>query len=364
MPDHRIAGKYELLEVAGKGGMAVVWRALQHGPANYCRTVAVKQMHRHLSRVGLYRDLFCEEARVGSLLQDPNIAQVLDFVEEDGQYFLVMEYVGGVDLATLIRWVFRHCGRQTQWDEVAAIGVGMLRALVAAHERPAADGTVDPIVHRDLSPNNVLINDKGMAKLIDFGLAFARDRDIACTDPGVAKGKLAYLAPEIARGQRPSPATDQFTVGSVLWEALCGKRAFQGDSDFETYRLVANAEVAPLAELRPDVPAELAALVHKALALDPGQRFENAREMANELGNTLRQRRGKEDLYAAIATTVEATRDGLDIGQRTQDRNFDQPVDTLSSVVELLSQGNAAPAGFTKWLPSFLRKNEPPQGSS
>jgi len=365
VPDHWIAGRYELLEIAGKGGMAVVWRAVHHGPANFQRPVAVKQMHRHLAKVAMYRDLFCEEARVGSRLQDPNIAQILDFVEEDDQYFLVMEYVGGVDLSTLIRWVVDHCGRQTQWDEVAAIGIGMLRALIAAHERRADDGTLDPIVHRDLSPSNVLINERGMAKLIDFGLAFARDRDIASTDPGMAKGKLAYLAPEIARGQRPSPATDQFTVGSVLWEALTGKRAFEGDSDFETYRRVANAELPPLSELRPDVPSQFAALVHKALALDPNERFATTREMAQQLGTVLQQRRTKEDLYAAIARTVAATRDGLDIGLRTQDPNFDEPVDDEhSSMVELLVQGNDAPAGFAKWLPSFLRKNEPTEEGS
>ncbi len=339
--------------------MAVVWRARHHGPGNFERTVAVKQMHLHLAKSKTYRDLFCEEARVGSLLQDPNIAQILDFVEDDDQYYLVMEYVSGVDLATLIRWIVHQCKRQTQWDLMAAIGIGILRALAAAHERRTDDGTLDPIVHRDLSPNNVLLNDRGMAKLIDFGLSFARDRDIAATDPGMAKGKLAYLAPEIARGQRPSPASDQFTVGSVLWEALTGKRAFEADSDFETYRLVANAELPPLSEIRPDVPPELAALVHRALAVDPAQRFASTREMARQLGNVLEQRRSTEDLYTGIARAVVATREGLDIGERTQDPDLDDEVDDEhSGMVELLVEADDPPKGFAKWLPSFMRKNE------
>ena len=359
IPDRWIAGKYELLEIAGKGGMAVVWRARHHGPGSFQRTVAVKQMHLRLTRDKMYRDLFCEEARVGSVLQDPNIAQIFDFVEDDGQYYLVMEYVNGVDLATLIHWVVHQRQRKTQWEVVAAIGVGILRALVAAHERRTDDGTLDPIVHRDLSPTNVLINDKGMAKLIDFGLSFARDRDIAATDPGVAKGKLAYLAPEIARGRRPSPASDQFTVGSVLWEALTGQRAFEGDTDFDTYQHVANAVVRPLSELRPDIPPELCRLVHKALAVDPTERFASTREMARELGNVLEKRRTSEDLYSAIARTVLATRQGLDIGERTQDPNIDEEVDDeRSGMVELLVEGNDPPRGFAKWLPSFMRKNE------
>ncbi len=364
VPDRWIAGKYELLEVAGKGGMAVVWRAVHHGPGKFQRAVALKQMHLHLAQVEMYRELFCEEARVGAVLQDPNIAQIFDFVEDDNQYYLVMEYVSGVDLATLIRWVHK-CGQQTRWELMAAIGIGVLRALTAAHERISDEGELDPIVHRDLSPNNVLLNDKGMAKLIDFGLSFARDRDIAATDPGMAKGKLAYLAPEIARGKRPSPATDQFTVGSVLWESLTGKRAFEGETDFDTYRLIANAELPPLKELRPDVPAELSALVHKALSVDPANRFSSTREMARELSNVLKQRRTNEDLYAAIARLVVATRAGLDIGERTQDPNLDDTVDDKhSGLVELLVNGDDPPKGFAKWLPSFLRKNENPDEGS
>src|SRR5262249_48313398 len=154
--------------------------------------------------------LFEEEARIGSVLQDPNIAQVYDFVEHNGELYLVMEWVHGVDLATYIHYVCAVAERKTSWELIAAIGIGVLRGLVAAHERTNERGEVDAILHRDICPNNVLIGDRGRAKLIDFGLGYAADRDIEDTDPGMAKGKLSYLAPEVVRGSRPSQLSDQF----------------------------------------------------------------------------------------------------------------------------------------------------------
>jgi eukaryotic-like serine/threonine-protein kinase len=341
--------------------MAVVWRALHHGPGRFRRTVAVKQMHAHLASQQMYRDLFREEARVGCVLQDPNIAQVFDFVHEDGHDYLVMEWVDGVDLSTYIHYVVDVRKERPRWEQVAAVGVGVLRGLAAAHERTlgeegeeGADGA-EPIVHRDVSPHNVLIGDRGRAKLIDFGLSYARDRDIEDTDPGVAKGKLAYLAPEIVRGDRPTPLTDQFAVGSLLFEALVGRRAFDGVNDYETYTKLANAEVESLGKLRRDIPKDLRVLIHRALALDPAKRYASAREMALHLGEVLKTHRTSEDLYDMIAGTVRAARTDLGIGRRTQDPETESPISDHSGMVELLVEQGDKPAGFRKWIPSFLR---------
>lgn len=357
-PEGRIAGRYELIEVAGRGGMAVVWRANQHGPGSFLRTVAVKQMHEHLRDLPVYREMFCEEARVGSLLSDPNIAQVYDFVEDEhGEFFLVMEYVSGVDLATLIKYVCHDLEQTTRWELVVAIGIGVLRGLVAAHEREV-DGKPEPVVHRDLSPHNVLLNEKGRAKLIDFGLSLASDRDMDDTDPGMAKGRLAYLSPEVTRGLRPTPATDQFTMGNVLYEALTGRRTFVGDDDRDTYRRLANAEYVPLGEVRPDAPPELASVVHRALSLDPAQRFSSTREMARQLGEVLKGHRSAEDLYAALARTVHAARLGLNIGERTQDPDVEDLLsEDLSGLVELHVE-QEPPKGWGRWIPSFLRPKQ------
>jgi serine/threonine-protein kinase len=356
VPRERIGDRYELLEIAGRGGMAVVWRAIHHGAGQFRRPVAVKQMHEHLACKPLYRRLFEEEARVGSMLQDPNIAQVLDFVEDDGRYFLVLEWVKGIDLATYIRYVTQKIGERTQWELMAAIGIGILRGLGAAHDRMTDFGTLEPIVHRDVSPHNILISEMGRAKLIDFGLSFAGDRMIEDTDPGMAKGKLAYLAPEIVRGERPSPLTDQFAVGSVLWEALTGRRAFEGPSDVETYKLVANADIEPLATFRDDIPPEFCSLVHRALSLDPSDRFASALDMAWHLGEVLKGRQTTEDLYSILGRTVMSARDELEIGLRTQDPAVEGSIsEQHSGLVQLYVDGDDRPSGFRRWIPAFLR---------
>src|SRR6188768_715431 len=229
-----VGGRYELIEIAGRGGMADVWRGRVRGDSGFVRDVAVKQMHQNLASQPQYVAMFVEEARIGSSLSSPNVSEVHDFVHDRGNYYMVLEWIDGLDLGS---WIKYHVGRgeQTRWELVAAIGVGVLRGLAAAHERVGPEGRVVPAVHRDVSPHNVLLTTRGMVKLIDFGLAFAPDRLQETTEPGIVKGKMAYLAPEIVTGGRPSPASDQFACGSVLWEALVGRKLFDGQTDYETY---------------------------------------------------------------------------------------------------------------------------------
>jgi eukaryotic-like serine/threonine-protein kinase len=310
-------GRYELLEIAGVGGMASVWRAVLRGPGRFQRTVAVKHMHRHLAEQPRFVEMFCEEARVGAALQDRNIAQVYELLEEEGQYYLVLEWVEGIDLATYIQYVTR-LGKPTRWELIAAVGIGMLRGLAAAHERALDDGSVQPILHRDVSPHNVLISVSGPAKLIDFGLSLAVDRDIAPTPPGMAKGKMAYLSPEVVCGERPTPASDQFAAGTVLWEALAGRRLFHAaDPQEALYRLTC-ADVEPLAQTRSRLPRQLVATVHKALAADPAERFPSVRDMANQLGHVLKAAEHRIDLYQLLADAVRGARTALGMGRRTQ----------------------------------------------
>jgi eukaryotic-like serine/threonine-protein kinase len=335
-------GSIELIEVTGRGGMSAVWRAWMHGSNGFRRPVAVKHMFPQLAEQKIYCEMFFEEARVGALLQDPNIPQVLQYLVEGGDHYIVMEWIEGIDLATYLRYSQERLGERMPWPIVAAIGVGVLRGLAAAHERVGLGGGPEPIVHRDVSPHNVMISAKGPAKLIDFGLSFARDRTIDDTDPGFAKGKLAYLSPEIARGERPSPASDLFAAGSVLWEALVGRRLFGDANRYEAYRRLSRADVPPLRKERKDVPAALAALIERALALDPSRRFATAREMAKQLGDVLKASISGEDLYATLARTVARARTDLELGYRTQDASHEQPVVELeSSLVELLDDDGA-----------------------
>ena len=308
-------GRYQLVDIAGRGGMAVVWRGIQRGDLGFNKKVAVKQIHDHLADKSIYVEMFAEEARVGAELHSPNIAQIYDFVAERGEYFLIMEWVEGIDLGSFVRH-YSENNRNTRWDLVTAIGVGLLRALAAAHERTNDRGENVPIVHRDVSPHNILITTSGMVKLIDFGLSLARDRAKELTEPGVVKGKMSYLSPEVVGGKRPTISTDVYACGSVLWEALVGKRLFDGVNDFEVYRKVRDNQVQPLRPLRKDIPRSLVALVNRALSARPEQRFPSARAMGEDLTQVLRKSDAHRDLHGLLAAAVNDVRTSMAFERR------------------------------------------------
>jgi serine/threonine protein kinase len=321
-----IGGRYELVEMAGRGGMADVWRGRVRGDLGFTRTVAIKQMHTALCDQPLYVAMFVEEARLGASLDSPHVAEIRDFVADQGNYYIVLEWVDGIDLGSWIKW---HVGQRQapRWELVATIAVGILRALATAHERTSDEGTPMPIVHRDVSPHNILITTRGLVKVVDFGLALAIDRPTETTDSGVVKGKMAYLAPEIVAGGRPVPASDQFACGSVLWEALVGKKLFDGNTDYETYTKVRDCQVPPLRAIRGDVPAAFASIVHRALGARPDQRFASTREMLREVSLLLRKER--HDLHTVLARTVGEARVAMGMGQRTGDPTSTTPVADL-----------------------------------
>ena len=286
-PGKVIAGRYELLEPAGEGGMAVVWRAVARGAGRFARPVALKRIHASKGADRHMVKLFEEEARVGAALHHPNIVQILDFgVDDDGDYFLAMEWVDGLDLHQWARSYPRGI-EPTPWPLVTAIGAEVLRGLGAAHERIDEQGQLSPVFHRDVSPSNVLLGTNGTAKLTDFGLARAMDR-ASMTRPNVIKGKLAYCAPELITGAKASAQSDLFALGVVLWEALAQQRLFTGDNDLEVLLAVRKGDIPRLGELRSDVPAALEVAIHQALEPDPKDRFEDAKSMARALAAILR----------------------------------------------------------------------------
>jgi serine/threonine protein kinase len=258
-----LAGRYELLELAGQGGMATVWRAVQKGSAGFRRQVAVKRILPEQCG-DEYVAMFIEEARVGSQLLHPNIVQILDFgVDEDGKYFMVMEWVDGIDLW---RFLLAHngAGVHARWPLVAAVGIEALRGLGAAHERRDA-----------------------IVKLSDFGVSRAADR-ASWTSPDIVKGKLSYMAPEIFEDRGFSPRSDLFSLSVALWETLAGRKLYEGASDVEIFMAAQKAEVPSLLDLRPDVPPALAGILERALAKDPANRFASAYLMLRELADLLR----------------------------------------------------------------------------
>lgn len=303
-----VDGKYELVELAGEGGMATVYRSVARGAAGFARTVAVKKLKRELRAIRNYIDMFVEEARVGSDLAHPNIVQVYDFCSDaGGSYYLVMEWVEGMDLGRFIR-AFTEFASPTPWPMIAGIGIGALRGLGAAHERRKPDGTLAPIIHRDVSPHNILLGINGVVKLSDFGLARARDRVYSLTAPGTVKGKLSYLSPEVTYGQPASPLSDLFAMGTVLWEALAGQRLFEGKTDLDVFKQIRNCEIRPLARMRPDLPRALVEVIETALAKDPAKRYPSARTMAVALAEVLKTAQTQGDAQQLLGAAVTDAR--------------------------------------------------------
>jgi serine/threonine protein kinase len=282
-----ISGRYELLERAGEGGMAVVWRGVVRGAAGFARPIAFKRILQPLANDQTFVAMFIEEARVGSQLQHPNIVQIEDFGrDENGGYFLVSEWIDGLDLR---RYLYAHSAQHARppWQLIVAITIEILRGLSWAHERIDAQGKPSPIYHRDLTPGNILIGLNGVAKLTDFGLARSMDRG-AMTDPNIIKGKLAYLAPEATFGEKPSVQTDLYSLGVVLWEALAMRKLFDGATDAEVFLGVRKAEVPPLEHECPGLPPTLCQTVQRALAYEPDHRYPTAQHMSRALANILR----------------------------------------------------------------------------
>jgi serine/threonine protein kinase len=301
-----IDGKYQLVKIAGEGGMATVYKAITRGAAGFQRAVAVKHIRPEFRALKNYIDMFVEEARVGSELAHPNIVQVHDFVAEGGSYYLIMEWVEGIDLGALIA-SYRDAHTFAPWPLVVAIGIGTLRGLGAAHDRVAPDGTPAPVIHRDVSPHNVMVGINGVVKLSDFGLARARDRIASLTAPGTVKGKLSYLAPEVAFGKPNTVQSDLFGVGNLLWESLTGERLFDGKTDVEIFKKIRGCVIPPITERRADVPAALIAVLDTALAADPANRYGSATEFAHALGQVMKQAVNV-DAPTALGAAVAAAR--------------------------------------------------------
>ena len=304
-----LGGKYEVLELAGEGGMAKVYRGQTHGAAGFTRPVAIKRVLAPLSQNPEFLKMFVEEARVVSELDHPNIAQIHDFDRDrSGEYYLVLEWVEGMTLAEW-RQGYREHGNHTPWTLTAAIGIEVLEALHAAHVREDAEGRPAPVFHRDVTPQNVMLSNCGVVKLTDFGLARAMDRS-SITKPGFVKGKISYLAPELTYEAEPSAQTDVFSVGVVLWEVLAGEKLFKGEDPLKVVGTIRDMEIPDLAQFRDDLPDRFREIIHRALRRNPNERYASSREMARELAGLLRATVGATDSYV-IAQSVRWSRTQL-----------------------------------------------------
>jgi eukaryotic-like serine/threonine-protein kinase len=289
-PQRLLGGKYELVEPVGRGGMASVWLGYTHGEAGFRRRVAIKRVLTQLKLDERFEAMFVEEARVVADLNHPNIVQVHDFGrDQEGGYYIVMEWVEGLSLLDYVR-AFVRVGDVPPWHLASAICIEVLRALSAAHQRMDASGRPVPVIHRDVTPSNILVGVNGSVKLTDFGLARAMDRP-RTTDPGTVKGKVAYLAPELLENAKPDARCDLYSLGVVLWEALTSQRLFAAPerTDVDTALKILEGNVPRVTDVRPTLPAELADIVAHALTRQPRERFQRATEMIDALAALLRK---------------------------------------------------------------------------
>ncbi|MBK7585152.1 MAG: serine/threonine protein kinase [Myxococcales bacterium] len=265
--------------------MAEVFRAESAGLEGFKKTVAIKRVLPHLSEKKQFIGMFLDEARLSAHLSHSNCVQVFDIGVGDNTYFIVMEYVDGADLKAIIDQA-RRGGRPFPLELAALICLRICEGLSYAHEAVDGRGVSLGIVHRDMSPPNVLITRHGEVKIVDFGLAKANSQ-LEKSEPGIIKGKFSYLSPEAALGQRIDHRTDIFAVGIILWEMLAGRRLFLGDSDLDTVRQVQSARIPPIQQFHPHATPELERVLAKALARDPAQRYNTARDLGRDLNNLL-----------------------------------------------------------------------------
>ncbi len=274
-------GNYEPLLRLATGGMAQVFVARQIGAAGFERLVVVKRVHKHLLANHDFYDMLRDEARVASLIRHPNVAPVIDVVESDGELFLVMEYIESAALSTLLK-ASTDARIRVPPAIAARIAIDTLSGLHAAHEAIDMRGNHLEVVHRDVSPQNVVVGVDGSSRLVDFGVAKARHR-ITETKSGSLKGKYGYMSPEQARAQPIDRRSDIFSLGVVFHEVLAATRLFQGEHELDTLRRIVELEVPPPSSIAPGIPPALDAVVLRALGRARDARFQTAAEMADAI---------------------------------------------------------------------------------
>jgi len=324
--------------------MATVHLARLMGHEGFSRTVAVKQLHPQFSHDPEFVAMFLDEARLASRVRHPNVVSPLDVISCPPELFIVMEYVHGASLARLLKRVTPVAVPA----RVAAAIVGqILLGLHAAHEATGEGGEPLELVHRDVSPQNIMVTKDGVARIVDFGIAKAKDRSHQ-TDPGKLKGKLGYMAPEQVNLQNVDRRADVFAVGVVLWELLCGRRLFSSDSPAASVQKLLNAEIEPPSRLVPVLSSALDEVVLRALARPVGERFENARAMAEAL-----ERAVAPCSMLELATWVESL-----VGEELEARS-ELMFDVESLRFEDFTQALALPLGATPLeAPRFASSGE------
>jgi serine/threonine-protein kinase len=278
--------RYELLCPIAEGGMASVWVARQRGKHGFAKLVAIKTILPKYAADPRFQKMFLDEGRIASRIEHLNVAHIFDLGEENDIHYLAMEYVEGEALSTLLRACQKR-GIPMPLPIALRILADACAGLHEAHELKDAQGRPLEIVHRDVSPHNILVSTRGVAKLIDFGIAKARSRVGVDTNSGVLKGKVQYMSPEQALTNTVDRRSDVWSVGAVLYQLLSGRAPYAADTPLAALSMLRSGR--PPAPLPPTVPTPIATLVRKALAFGPDNRFQSAAEMREAMEQVMTQ---------------------------------------------------------------------------
>jgi eukaryotic-like serine/threonine-protein kinase len=297
--------KYRLGKVLGRGGMAIVYEAMLHEGGTVGQRCVVKRILPEVARDSSFVKMFLAEARLSVLLRHPNIVRVFEFGAMQGQPFLAMEHIDGCDLVQIAR----RCAtlkRLIPVEIACRIVAEVAGALEYAHNLHDGEGRPLEIVHRDVSPSNIMMTATGDVKLLDFGIAKAAShmRD-DMTRTGTLKGKISYMSPEQAEGDPVDRRSDIFSLGIVLHELLTMRRVFRGEDDLQTLRRIRDANPPPPSAMRPDISGELDAIVLRMLARKREERFQSCAEVAQALAPIVRERGGTADRQRVFVATLE-----------------------------------------------------------
>ena len=291
MADHR----YRVIKRLEAGGMAEVYLGEASSLEGFKKRVAIKRVLPHLAQNENFIQMFLDEARLSARLSHANIVSVFDISARDDTYFLIMEFVDGANLKRILESLQRR-GQRFPLPEAIYVCAEACRGLSYAHELHDEHGRAIGIVHRDISPPNIMITKQGEIKVADFGLAKAGTQ-LSQTDPGVVKGKFSYLSPEAAAGREVDARADIFSLGIVLWEMLAGRRLFLGETDYATVKLIQQANIPRLAPLNNSVDETFEELLLKALTRAPEDRYPSAQAFGDALTGYLFARQLKVTHY-------------------------------------------------------------------
>src|SRR4051812_17299879 len=268
-------GRYELIARLATGGMGEIFLARLEGAAGFEKLFVIKRILPHLADDVRFRAMLIAEARIASVMAHPNVCQVYELEETDGQLYIVMEYLEGITMLPLLHRLSKE-GRTLELGFVGGVIQQAIEGLHYAHELKDRSGEYLGIVHRDVTPSNLFLTHVGVVKVLDFGIAKVKDAS-AHTQTGTVKGKYAYMAPEQLRGAVVDRRADVFALGVAVYEMLALRRLFQRKTDYLTFRAVMEQPIMDVRHYRPDVPDALAVALARALDRDPAHRFDTAR---------------------------------------------------------------------------------------